>query len=57
VQSGLEDLLAVVGLEVTTEGVMTDTHLESWRGGRDFQISEAATLKPLALNEPAYVPK
>jgi len=53
----LEDLLAVVGLEVTTEGVRTDTHLESWGGGREFQISEAATLKPLALNEPAYVPK
>jgi len=53
----LEDLLAVVGLEVTTEGVMTDTHLESWRGGREFQISEAATVKPRALNELAYVPK
>jgi len=42
----LEGLLAVVGLEVTTEGIRTGT---VWRdGGREFQILGAATLKPRA---------
>jgi len=40
--SGVEGLLAVVGLEMTTEGVRTDR-------GREFQILGAATLK---LREP-----
>ena len=44
----MEGLLAVVGLEMTTEGVRTGTGTERDRG-REFQILGAATLK---LREP-----
>jgi len=40
----LEGLLAVVGLEVLTEGVRTGTGMER-DGGREFQILGAATVK------------
>jgi len=42
----VEGLLAVVGLEMTTEGVKTGTCTDR---GREFQIVGAATLK---LREP-----
>ena len=42
----MEGLLAVVGLEMTTEGVKTGTGTDR---GREFQILGAATLK---LREP-----
>ena len=48
----MEGLLAVVGLEVTTEGVMTGTGTEKViRRGRKFQILGAATLKLRAPND------
>ena len=43
----MEGLLAVVGLEMTTEGVRTGTGTED--RGREFQILGAVTLK---LREP-----
>ena len=45
----MEGLLAVVGLEVTTEGVRTGTGRLRRDRGREFQILGAATLK---LREP-----
>jgi len=42
--SGLEVLLALVGLEVTTEGITTSTGTRK-DGGTEFQISGAAMLK------------
>jgi len=46
----LEGLLAVVGLEVTTEGISLSGLVQVRRdGGRDFQILGAAALK---LREP-----
>ena len=40
----MEGLLAVVGLEVTTKGIRTDTGIRRDRGG-EFQVLGAATLK------------
>ena len=45
----MENLLAVVGLEVTTEGVRTGTGRLRRDRGREFQILGAVTLK---LREP-----
>jgi len=42
--SELEGLLAVVGLEVTTEGMSGLVHVRR-DGGREFQILRLATLK------------
>ena len=43
----MEDLLAIVCLQVTTEGIGTGTGTERWRG--ELQILGAASLK---LREP-----
>ena len=42
--SGVEGLLAVVGLEMTTEGIRTGTGIRR-DGGREFQILGAAALR------------
>ena len=47
----MEGLLAVVGLEVTTEGISLSGLVQVRRdGGREFQILGAATLKLQAPN-------
>jgi len=48
----LEGLLAVVGLEVTTEGISLSGLVQVRRdGGREFQILGAAALKLQAPND------
>ena len=47
----MEGLLAVLGLEVTTEGVRTGTGRLRRDRGREFQILGAATLKLPAPND------
>ena len=48
----MEGLLAVVGLEVTTEGISLSGLVQVRRdGGREFQILGAATLKLRAPND------
>jgi len=48
----VEGLLAVVGLEVTTEGISLSGLVQVRRdGGREFQILGAATLKLRAPND------
>ena len=49
--SGLEGLPAVVGVEVTMEGVRTGLVQVRRDGGREFQILGAATLKLRAAND------
>ena len=50
--SGLEGVLAVVGLEVTTEGIrIQDWYRYGVDGWREFQILGAATLKLRAPND------
>jgi len=47
----LEGLLAVMGLEVTTEGIRTGTIIIQGDGGREFLVLGAATLKLRAPND------
>jgi len=50
--SSLEDLLAIVGLKVTTAGRLSGLHgtcSETWKG--EVQILGAATLKLRAMND------